>query len=240
MRKQKKKKFYAVPCMLAILALAGLLTAAGMTLRRTLLRELPQYADAPDIAIPLMLLRDPGPLREARERAEWEARQAALAAAATPEPTPEATPEATDVNVVVLPEETCEPTPEPTPAPTPEPTPEPEPESSAPAPEIYKNPRREKHHPGQTAVFIAGADPYDEVGWRAIAPNAQDVSLEAFQNVFTDCSVLGIYSDTLTITNVSLEMNGWSFYCVFVNEGSRSDTEAAALFVALPGQAIEG
>ena len=40
------------------------------------------------IAIPLMLLRDPGPLREARERAEWEARQAALAAAATPEPTP--------------------------------------------------------------------------------------------------------------------------------------------------------
>ena len=112
--------------MLAILVLAGLLTAAGTTLRRTLLRDLPQYADAPDIAIPLMLLQDPGPLREARERAEWEARQAALAAAATPEPTPEATPEATDVNVVVLPEETGEPTPEPTPAPTPEPTPVPE------------------------------------------------------------------------------------------------------------------
>ena len=163
--------------------------------------------------------------------------------APTPEPTPVVTAPPTPVPTLIpTPVPTPEPTPEatPTPAPTPEPTPEPEPESSAPAPEIYKNPRREKHHPGQTAVFIAGADPYDEVGWRAIAPNGQDVSLEAFQNVFTDCSVLGIYSDTLTITNVSLEMNGWSFYCVFVNEGSRSDTEAAALFVALPGQAIEG
>ncbi|MBQ3481668.1 MAG: hypothetical protein IJH48_04925, partial [Oscillospiraceae bacterium] len=69
MKKQKKKKFYAVPCMLAILVLAGLLTGAGMLLRRTLLRDLPQYAEAQDIAIPLMLLQDPGPLREARERA---------------------------------------------------------------------------------------------------------------------------------------------------------------------------
>ncbi len=53
--KNKKKKTYALPFMLAVLVLAGLLTAAGMTLRRTLLRDLPQYADVPDIAIPMML-----------------------------------------------------------------------------------------------------------------------------------------------------------------------------------------
>ena len=70
MRKSRKKKYYALPCMLAILVLAGLLTAAGMTLRRTLLKGLPQYDGAPDIAIPFMLLQDRGPLREARERAE--------------------------------------------------------------------------------------------------------------------------------------------------------------------------
>lgn len=162
-----------------------------------------------------------------------------------PVPTPEPLPSMTAPPTPVPPPmPTSVPTPTPTPAPTPEPTPEPapepEPEPSAPAPEIYKNPRREKHVPGQTAVFIAGADPYDEVGWRAIAPNGQDVSLEAFQNVFPSCSVLGIYSDTLTITNVSLDMNDWSFYCVFVNEGTRSDTEAAALYVHLPGQAFEG
>ena len=165
-----------------------------------------------------------------------------------PEPTPEPlptvtpTPEPTSepITAPTL-EPTLEPTPVPTPEPMSEPTPEPtiEPEPSALAPEIYKNPRREKHHPGQTAVFIAGADPYDEVGWRAIAPNGLDVSLEAFQNVFPDCSALGIYSETLTITNVSLDMNDWSFYCVYVNEGTKSDTEAAALYVHLPGQAFE-
>ena len=51
---------------------------------------------------------------------------------------------------------------------------------------------------------------------------------------------MGTYTDTLTIYNVSLEMNGWSFYCVFVNEGSQAKTDAAALFVHLPGQAVEG
>ena len=151
----------------------------------------------------------------------------------TTEPTPAPTPEPT-------PEPIPSPTPELTPEPTPEPTIEPEPEPSAPAPEIYKNPRREKHVPGQTAVFIAGADPYDEAGWRAVSPDRLDVSLEAFKNVFPDCSVMGIYTDTLTIYNVSLDMNGWSFYCVFVNEGSQAKTDTATLFVHLPGQAIEG
>ena len=167
----------------------------------------------------------------------------AARSAPTPEPLPTVTPTSEPT-----PAPTPAPTPEPTPAPTPEPTPEltpeptiePETEPSAPAPEIYKNPIREKQLPGQTAVFIAEADPYDEAGWRAIAPNGLDVSLEAFQNVFPSCSVLGIYSDTLTITNVSLDMNGWSFYCVFVNEGTRTNTEAAALYVLLPGQSFEG
>lgn len=165
--------------------------------------------------------------------------------AARPAPTPEPTsamtaPPTPAPTPIPTPVPTPEPTPTPTAEPTPEPTPEPETEPSAPAPGIYKNPIREKQLPGQTAVFIAEADPYDEAGWRAIAPNGQDVSLEAFQNVFPSCSVLGIYSDTLTITNVSLDMNGWSFYCVFVNEGTRSDTEAAALYVLLPGQSFEG
>ena len=81
MRKRKKKTYYAVPFMLAVLVLAGVLTAAGMLLRRTVLSGLPQYADAPDIAVPMMLLQDSGPLREARERAAWEAQQAAREAA---------------------------------------------------------------------------------------------------------------------------------------------------------------
>ena len=54
---------------------------------------------------------------------------------------------------------------------------------------------------------------------------------------------IGKYNCLLThghYYNVSLDMNGWSFYCVFVNEGSQAKTDAAALFVHLPGQAVEG
>ncbi len=95
MRKHKKKTYYAPSCMIAILVLALLLTAGGRLLRRTLLSGLPQYDGAPDIAIPMMLLQDSGPLREARERALWEAEQEARAAqtAQTPPPVETSFPE---------------------------------------------------------------------------------------------------------------------------------------------------
>ena len=149
MRKKKKRRYYAVPCMIAIAVAAALCAGGGFVLRRTLLKGLPQYDGAPDIAIPMMLLQDSGPLIEARARAEWEAaeREASLPTPAptaapvitlpptaqpteapTPEPTPAPTPEPTSQPTSApTPEPTQEPTPEPTPEPTSEPTPEPEP-----------------------------------------------------------------------------------------------------------------
>ena len=115
---RKKKKYYALPCMIAILITALLMTAAGFLLRRTLLKGLPQYADAPDIAVPMMLLQDSGPLREARERAAWEARQtgheltAAENAPAAQTPAPETASAAPEE-----PEKTAAPAPEETPVP---------------------------------------------------------------------------------------------------------------------------
>ena len=73
--KRRQRRFYAVPCMIAMLVMAALLTGAGRYLRVRMLEGLPQYNDAPDIAIPMMLLQDSGPLREARERAAWEKEQ---------------------------------------------------------------------------------------------------------------------------------------------------------------------
>ena len=126
MRKKKKKRYYALPCMVAIAAVAALLAGGGFVLRRTLLKGLPQYDAAPDIALPMLLLKDSGPLREAQARAEWEAAEAARTSAPTAMPTvaptavpteaPAATPAPTDM-----------PTPSPTEAPTPEPTAEPAP-----------------------------------------------------------------------------------------------------------------
>ena len=47
MPKRKKKRSNALTCMTAILVTAILLTGLGFTLRRTLLRGLPQYEGDP-------------------------------------------------------------------------------------------------------------------------------------------------------------------------------------------------
>ena len=73
MSKRKHRRYYGIRCMLAILITGALVTSGGFVLRRTLLKDLPQYDGAPDIALPLMLLQDNSPVLEARERAAWEA-----------------------------------------------------------------------------------------------------------------------------------------------------------------------
>ena len=100
MRKKKKRRYYALPCMVAIAVVAVLAAGSGFVLRRTLLKGLPQYDGQPDIAIPMMLLQDSGPLREARARAEWEAAeqeaaQQAQTATAVPTEAPATEPETT-------------------------------------------------------------------------------------------------------------------------------------------------
>ncbi|MDO4864979.1 MAG: GDSL-type esterase/lipase family protein [Clostridia bacterium] len=118
MRKKKKRRYYALPCMVAIAVVAVLAAGSGFVLRRTLLKGLPQYDGQPDIAIPMMLLQDSGPLREARARAEWEAaeREAAQQADAAP---------AAELTVEPAPAEAPTPEPAAEAAPVEAPTPEP-------------------------------------------------------------------------------------------------------------------
>ena len=152
MHKKKKRRYYALPCMIAIAVVAALAAGSGFVLRRTLLKGLPQYDAVPDIAIPMMLLQDSGPLREARARAEWEAAERE-AARQTPPPTavPTAAPTAAPTAVLTAsptevptasptpePVSTAAPTPVPSPTPTPTPTPEPTPEPTpTPVPESF-------------------------------------------------------------------------------------------------------
>ena len=69
----KRRKFYAMKVMAAIMIVAAVLQVTGFVMRRTTVKGLPEYDDAPDIAIPLMLINDSSPVRQAREEAEWEA-----------------------------------------------------------------------------------------------------------------------------------------------------------------------
>ena len=73
MSKRRIKKYYGIRCMLAIMITGALVTAGGFAMRRTVLKDLPQYMNSPDIALPMMLLQDRSPVLEARERAAWEA-----------------------------------------------------------------------------------------------------------------------------------------------------------------------
>lgn len=151
---------------------------------------------------------------------------------ATPEPTATATPTATPKPT---PSPTATPSPTPTPAPSPTATPAAMP--SAPAPVISKQPFGETQYSGASAIFIANADSYTDVGWRAVTPDGQDVNLETFRSTFPNASVTGEYDTTLKVGNLSADMNGWSFYCVFGNRGTLVITNKAALRVL--GQAAQ-
>ena len=141
-----------------------------------------------------------------------------------PTPTPMATP-----TPMPTPVPTAPPTPAPTP--TPVPTPEPTPKPTAPAPVISKQPFGESHYTGESALFIASANPYTSAHWTAVSPTGMEGTMEMFRNAFPTCNTTGDNDTSLTIYNISNDMNGWSFYCSFDNNGTVTNTNPAALKV---------
>lgn len=176
----------------------------------------------------------------------------------TPAPTASATPgQAADAipNAVLKATSTPVPTPMPTRSPAPE-TPMPlasaapkpsagaEPAPSAtPAavaaaqnegPTIIKQPNAEGHYIGESAVFTAEARDWTSLAWTAVSPSGREVDLGTFRKTFPDCTVLGGAESTLTITNLNIDMNGWSFYCTFKNDRGENRTDSARLRVRDP------
>lgn len=144
----------------------------------------------------------------------------------TPIPTPVPTPAPTPV-----PTPSPTPTPAPTPKPTPAPTPTPVPTPMAPAPVIIKQPTSESHYAPDSAMFIADANGYTSVHWTAVTPGGEDMDMQTFRNTFPNCATVGDNTGTLTIRNISMEMNNWCFYCTFDNQGTTVDTNPVALHV---------
>ena len=99
---------------------------------------------------------------------------------------------------------------------------------------ITKNPTNERHFAGESAMFIAGANNYDRIEWRFIAPNGSDFSLDAFIAQFPACSVKGQGTTTLVINNLQTGMDGWRAYCRFGLGNSYADTTAAVIGVSIP------
>ena len=149
-----------------------------------------------------------------------------LAPTLTPMPTPVPAP-----TLVPTPAPTPSPTPTPAPTPTPEPTPTPTPVPMGPPPVITKQPTGETHYVGDSCMYIANANGFTSAHWTAVTPTGEDMDMQTFRNTFPNCSTVGDNTGTLTINNISMEMNGWSFYCTFDNMGATTDTNAVGLHV---------
>ena len=157
--------------------------------------------------------------------------------AATAEP-------AATVKPVTTPKPTPTPTPTPSPTPTPEPTPEPTPDpakqfiniDTSDLINITKNPGGEYVTPGSTAMFISTADGAESYEWRFVAPdyeseviwNASDLQ-QRFPGLYT----FNGETNTLTISGIPLELNGWYAVCLFTDSGGgMTASEGAKIEVA--------
>ena len=101
-------------------------------------------------------------------------------------------------------------------------------------PTIIKQPKAEGHYIGESAVFTAEARDWTSIVWTAVSPSGREVDLGTFRKTFPDCTVLGGAESTLTITNLNIDMNGWSFYCTFKNDCGENRTDSARLRVRDP------
>ena len=114
----------------------------------------------------------------------------------------------------------------PTPAPTAGPTPAPDP------PVITKDPIGEYVDEGGTAIFIARADNTDVYSWRFISPdNSSTVEYTRITTQFPGLQVYGGDTETLTIANIPVEMDGWKAACSFTNEGGTVVSKGALIQV---------
>ena len=105
------------------------------------------------------------------------------------------------------------------------------------APIVLKQPTSEGHFIGESAMFIADARNYTSLHWTAVSPSGREMDMKSFRETFPDCSAIGENDTTLLVTNLNIDMSGWSFFCTFENEGASTPTEKARLRVRDPRSA---
>ena len=96
---------------------------------------------------------------------------------------------------------------------------------------ITKNPTNEGHTPGETAYFVANASAYDSLYWTFVSPYGGEYSAQNYGSMYPYSPVNGSYSTTLSISNVTKEMDGWGAYCTFYYNGQTARTSTAYLYV---------
>lgn len=114
-----------------------------------------------------------------------------------------------------------------TPTAAPEATPAP---VSGPELVITKSPTAETVNAGGQAIFVAYANNATAITWLFAGPDNTIVLAKDAPNYF-GCSVNGLGTGVITVSNIPASMNGWSVQCRFDGNGGPKWTSAAPLTV---------
>ena len=98
---------------------------------------------------------------------------------------------------------------------------------------ITKNPTDEVRFVGENAIFKSAATGYDKLTWNFESPDKKAVTVQEFKARFPYAVVEGENTTTLTVKNLSTDMNGWAVYCGFSNGDTEVDTTLAFLYVTV-------
>ena len=98
---------------------------------------------------------------------------------------------------------------------------------------ITKSPTDEVRYVGDTAIFKSAATGYDKLTWNFESPDKKAVTVEEFKTRFPYAVVEGENTTTLTVKNLSTDMNGWAVYCTFFNGETEVSTTLAFLYVTV-------
>ena len=104
-------------------------------------------------------------------------------------------------------------------------------ETTGPKPEITKNPTGETVDEGGSATFIARADHYTEIIWRIVSNDTTNTIQASDAAAYFGCEVYGLGTETLLITKIPAEMDGWRVEAMFRGPGGVSFSNGALIRV---------
>lgn len=103
---------------------------------------------------------------------------------------------------------------------------------AAAVPMITKSPTREEIAAGEEAWFVAHADEAEGIHWWLSSPEGEEGQKpEEVKKLFPDLKIQGADGDTLILSHIPLEMNGWTVQAEFYNDTGSSMTDPAPLAV---------
>jgi hypothetical protein len=120
-----------------------------------------------------------------------------------------------------------------TPTPTPAaPTPTPTPAQAAPgSPVITKDPTDEKVQVGGSCWFVANHKGANFARWHFVSPQGEDLQYDDAAAKFPNLVIHNGEFDSMKLSNIPAELNGYRFYCHFWNKYGDVDSKSALLTV---------